>query len=136
MRRVSSGQSGFTLIEVLVASAIAIASMGLLMSLFAASLDRMSRIETQSQRLIVEKEIVSRLSLVNPAFLPSGQGRMGAWSYRWESEPITEFHQVTGYFSGEAPQRFIALYLMKFEIADPDNKKTTMEVKRLGWRSG
>ncbi|MBT5197781.1 MAG: type II secretion system protein, partial [Gammaproteobacteria bacterium] len=45
MKRYRSCQKGFTLVEVLVASAIGIASMGLLLSLFAGSLDRMSRVE-------------------------------------------------------------------------------------------
>ena len=78
-------QSGFTLIEVLVASSIAIASMGLLLSIFAGGLDRMSRVEVVSQQLIAEKEIVTRLSLVNPAVTATGEGAIGQWRYVWSA---------------------------------------------------
>lgn len=127
-------QKGFTLVEVLIASSIAIASMGLLLSLFASSLDRMSRVETQSQRLIAEKEILVRLSLINPALTRSGKGKVGQWTYTWESEPLTDFRKTTDYFSSDIPQSSVALFSIRIELAHPGNKTANLEIQRLGWR--
>ena len=125
---------GFTLIEVLVASAIAIASIGILINLFAGSLDQLSRIENRAGQLVVEKEIVTRLSLVNPAKETAGQGEVGAWRYQWQSEPETEFRRLVDYFSSESPPRLIALFLVSVEIAGPGGTTKTLEIKRVGWK--
>ena len=126
-------QTGFTLIEVLVASAIGLASMGLLLSLFAGSLDRMSRVEMQSQRLIVEKEIVGRLSLINPAQTRSGKGNLGKWSYVWRSQPLTEFRETSAYFLSESAATEVALFTIRLSTAN--KKPVDIELQRLGWRT-
>ena len=128
-------QAGFTLIEVLVASAIGIASIGLLLSLFAGSLDRMSRVETQSQRLIVEKEIVGRLSLINPAATRTGKGSLGKWTYHWSSQPLTEFRKTTDYFSSDSTPRKVALFMINIRLGAANGKTVDIEIQRLGWRT-
>ena len=135
MKYTRSRQAGFTLIEVLVASAIGIASIGLLLSLFAGSLDRMSRVETQSQRLIVEKEIVGRLSLINPAATRSGKGSLGKWTYNWSSQPLTEFRKTTDYFSSDSAPRKVALFIISIRLGAANGKTVDIEIQRLGWRT-
>jgi len=135
MKLYRSPQAGFTLVEVLVASAIAIASMGLLLSLFVSSLDRMSRVETQSQQLIAEKEILGRLSLVNPAATRSGKGTAGQWTYSWSAEQVTEFRKITDYLSGEAPPGHVALFLIRIEMRAPRGKTVERNIRRLGRRT-
>ena len=135
MKRYRSCQKGFTLVEVLVASAIGIASMGLLLSLFAGSLDRMSRVEAQSQRLIVEKEIVGRLSLVNPAATRSGKGTSGQWAYSWSAQPVTEFRKITDDLIGETPPGNVALFLIRIEMRAPRGKTVELNIRRLGRRT-
>ena len=134
MKFTSSYQAGFTLVEVLIASAIAMASMGLLLSLLANSLDRMSRVETHAQRLIVEKEILGRLSLINPAERQSGQGQIGKWTYSWQSQPLTNFQKITDYFNYDVPPRDVALFSISIEIGKPNVKTVNLEIQRLGWR--
>ena len=131
----SGRADGFTLVEVLVASAIAIASLGILMSLFAGSLDRMARVEVSSQQLIAEKEVVNRLSLINPAIRPSGKGQIGPWRYEWQSQPITEFRQVTDYFPTDPVSRKVAVFLISVKLELPENKSVSLEINKLGWRS-
>ena len=134
MKQFRSQQAGFTLVEVLVASAIAIASMGLLLSLFASSLDRIYRVEVQSQQLIVEKEIITQLSLVNPAITRSGQGKIGKWTYSWRSQPITEFREMTDDISGDTPPGRVALFSIAIEMGAPNGKTVELGIQRLGWR--
>lgn len=128
-------QAGFTLIEVLVASAIGLASIGLLLSLFAGSLDRMSRVETQAQRLIVEKEIVGLLSLINPAKTRSGKGNMGKWTYDWRSQPLTEFKETSAYFISESAPTEVALFVITIRLRAANKKTVDLEIQRLGWRT-
>ena len=135
MKYTRSGQAGFTLIEVLVASAIGIASIGLLLSLFAGSLDRMSRVEALSQRLIVEKEIVGRLSLINPAATRPGKGSLGKWTYNWSSQSLTEFRKTTDYFSSDSTPRKVALFIISIRLGAANGKTVDIEIQRLGWRT-
>ena len=135
MKSTRSRQAGFTMIEVLVASAIAIASMGLLLSLFAGSLDRISRVEEQSQRLILEKEIVGRLALINPAATRSGKGSLGKWTYHWSSQPLTEFRETTDYFSSESTPRKVALFVISIRMGTANGRTADIEIQRLGWRT-
>ena len=135
MKYLRPRQTGFTLIEVLVASAIGLASMGLLLSLFAGSLDRMSRVEMQSQRLIVEKEIVGRLSLINPAKTRSGKGNLGQWTYDWRSQPLTEFRETSAYFLSESAATEVALFTISIRLSTANKKPVDIEIQRLGWRT-
>ena len=79
-------ESGFTLIEVLVASAIVIASIGVLLQLFASGLDRMHRSGTVAHRILLERQIVSELKSVNPAQQNSGKGSAEGWHYSWRGQ--------------------------------------------------
>lgn len=135
MRQRISRNSGFTLIEVLIASAIAVASMGLLLSLFGNGLDRLERIENQAQQIVVEKEILSRLSLVNPAKENSGKGVIGDWGYNWTASPLTNFQHVTDYFGAAPYPRYVALFKIDIEIQPDDSQALELQVERLGWQS-
>ncbi len=133
MMLLPSRQRGFTLIEVLIASSIAVAAMGLLLGLFATSLDRMSRIEVHSQQLIAEKEVVGRMSLINPAEWRTGTGRVGKWKFTWETEALSEFEPTTDYFSSDAPPRNVALFLIKVNMVYVEGKTVDFQLKKLGW---
>ena len=124
---------GFTLIEVLVASAIAMASIGVLLALFASGLQRMSRAETHAQQLIVEKEVLSRLSQVNPAISRSGSGEVGEWTFNWTARPLTGFKPVTDYFASDIP-RSVAMFSISLELQKTGDKQAVFEFKKLGWR--
>ena len=129
------GQSGFTLVEVLVASSIAIASMGLLLNLFGAGLDRMARVELQSQQLIVEKAVTLQLAEVNPAAETQGEGRAGDWVYRWQTTRITPFRQGTDFIDGAIEPRDFALFLISIDLQKPGRNARSFELRQVGWRS-
>lgn len=135
MRREISKNAGFTLVEVLVASAIAVTSMGLLLSLFGSGLERMARVEDQAQQIVVEKEILSRLSFINPAEIKSGKGTIGDWTYNWTASPSTDFQHVTDYFGAAPYPRYVALFNIDIDIKTDDSKIFEFRVERLGWRS-
>ena len=106
-----------------------------LLSLFAAGLDRMQRMEQAAQQLIVEKEIVDRIASVNPVTQPTGEGYLGDWRYTWKARPQAEFKRVTDYFDSEAPTRHVALFVLDIEIEQAGGKSVTLAIKKMGWRS-
>ncbi|MCF7980433.1 MAG: prepilin-type N-terminal cleavage/methylation domain-containing protein [Pseudomonadales bacterium] len=129
-----SRNTGFTLIEVLIASAIVMGSIGLLLSLFGSSLDRMQRVGEQAHIIIAEKEIINRLSVINPAKQQKGEGKFGDWAYQWSAHPITSFKHVSDYL-GEIPYpRYLALFAIDIEIIRPERKTINLRIHRLGWR--
>ena len=132
---VTSRQSGFTLVEVLIAASIAIAAMGLLLNFFAASLNQMAHLEQQSQQLIVEKALAVEFAEINPAATTGGTGKMGEWTYQWRTDRITPFTQGTDFLDGEIPPRHFALFLITVELKQGEQKTRQFELKQLGWRA-
>jgi len=127
-------QAGFSLIEVLVAAAIMIMSMGLILQLFGSGIDRMHRVGRHAKQIIVEKEIYSRLSTVNPAELTNGRGVVGDWSYDWTSGQIEPYQHISPVL-GEAPYpRYVALYRLTVAMLGPEQESYELDIYRIGWR--
>lgn len=127
-------QRGFTLIEVLIASAIVMASMGLMMNLFSSGLDRMHRVGSHAHQIIVEKEINNRLNTTNFARQSEGIGNVEGWSYLWKATQIEGFSHVSEML-GEIPYpRYVALFAIDITIESIAGKKIHWTVKRLGWQ--
>ena len=132
-----SRQRGFSLIEVLIASAIMILSMGLILQLFGSGLDRMHRVGRHAKQTLYEKEIYARLSTVNPAVEKSGEGKLGDWSFNWTVDQVEEFKPVSDVFGDPPYARDIALYRVDVAVDRPDREEDyRLELFRLGWRGG
>lgn len=123
---------GFTLIEVLVASAIVIASLGTLIQLFGAGLDSMHRAGEHAHRILAERQILADLSQINPATTSQGEGDAEQWHYRWRAQPASSFlpiHDPNGLIRREA-----AIYDVQVTLMRPQRREVTFMLKRLGWR--
>src|SRR5690606_9238010 len=81
-------QQGFTLIEVLVASAILIASMGVILQLFNAGLSSMHRAGHAQHQLLAQRHIYTALQLVNPSTDTARTGEIIGFQYQWDAERI------------------------------------------------
>ncbi len=134
MRHPCASQRGFTLIEVLIASAIAIASMGLLLQLFGSGLDRLNRVSLSAHRIVAEKEIINRLSTINPALSSKGKGVVEGLKYSWKVKQLKPYQHVSPTL-GEIPYpRYVALYQINIELIRQDGYKSQLEITRLGWK--
>lgn len=135
MRHPRASQQGFTLIEVLIASAIAVASMGLLLQLFGSGLDRLNRVSLNAHRIIAEKEIINRLSTINPALTAQGKGVVEGLEYSWKAKQLKPYKHVSPAL-GEIPYpRYVALYQINIELLRQDGYQSHLEIMRLGWKS-
>ena len=135
MRHPRASQRGFTLIEVLIASAIAVASMGLLLQLFGSGLDRLNRVSLNAQRIVAEKEIINRLSTLNPALTSKGKGTVEGLEYSWQVKQLKPYKHVSPAL-GEIPYpRYVALYQINIKLIRHDGYQSHLEITRLGWKS-
>ena len=131
----SHRQTGFTLIEVMIAAAIMIASMGLLLQLFGSGLDRLQRVGEQAHLIVAEREIHAQIGLLNLASRSSGTGLAAGWAYSWKARQIEPYRHVSGDL-GEAPfPRYVALYAIDVVVERPERPDVEWETQSLGWRA-
>ena len=123
---------GFTLIEVLVASAIVITSMGLLLALMGSGLDRLHRVGAQAQLIIAQKQISNRLSTINPAVVNSAEGQVAGIEFSWVARPQTKFRKVADPLGEVHTSRVAALFSIEITLKTEPERVWT--VTRLGWR--
>jgi len=125
-------ESGFTLIEVLVASAIIMVSIGVLMQLFASSLGQSKKTGQVAHLLTTERVIIHTLERVNPALQEKGEGLVEGLTYQWHAVVRDPFRPV---FDPEGfSERKIALFTMMVDINTRRGRKYHFTYEQLGWK--
>jgi len=119
------------LIEVLVASAIVVASIGVLLQIFASGLDRIHRSGNVAHRILIERQIVSDLKAINPVLQHSGEGIVEGWNYRWRADKLTEFRAMQ--ISGSLTTKKAALFNINVDLIQGEELEHTFELLLLGW---
>jgi len=128
-----SYESGFTLIEVLVASAIIMASIGVLMQLFASGLDRTQRAGQVAHMLMAQRAIVHQLEMVNPADQKGGEGVAEGIHYRWKAKTLAPV--VPMYDSDHRPWRQLGLFSLHVIMEHGSGKHREFNMKLVGWQA-
>ena len=126
-------QQGFTLIEVLVASAIVIMSIGTILQLFSVGLDQNQRVAQLAHLLTAQRTITAELEQINPAQQQKGQGVTAALSYQWEAKivlPYKNIYEEESFFPQE-----LALYNINVQIEKPRDGRYQFNLQQIGWRS-
>jgi len=128
-----AGEQGFTLIEVLVASAIIMASIGILMQLFASGLDRTRRAGQLAHLLSAQRTIAHQLEMVNPATQKRGKGVAEGIHYHWQADMLAPFAPI--YDPEDLSRRQLGLFLLRVTMQYGSNKQSEFDMKRLGWKT-
>lgn len=124
---------GFTLVEVLVASAIVIMSLGVLLQLFASGLDRNHRAAELAHLLTAQKVIVANLELLNPAQTREGQGIAEGLTYQWSSQVVEHYRRI---YQPEAEfPREAALFQLNVQIGRVNGEAYFFSIQQIGWRA-
>jgi len=127
-----SRESGFTLIEVLVASAIIMTTIGVLMQLFASGLGQNKKAGQVAHLLIAERAIVHILEGVNPGVKDKGKGIAEGVRYQWHAvvrEPFLPVFDPEGF-----AERKVALFTMMVDLDTRNGKKHSFQYEQLGWK--
>jgi len=132
LKEYKNRELGFTLIEVLVASTIVFASIGILLQIFSSNLDKMHHSSIVAHRLLIEKLIVASLQDINPSLQSRGKGKVEGVSYQWSARPIVDFKKSNTPFIKDV--RVFAVYKVKVLLVGPKYIKYHFDVLLLGWK--
>lgn len=125
-------QSGFSLLEAIVALAI-LASVG--MALFAAmnqSLSMVAKAEKVRERESALRNAVAWIQIVNPALQPRGEHELGDLLLRWTSEPVEQPRDATTGHAQAGLYR-VGLYRMRLELDREGQPLAEIELRRVGY---
>ena len=124
---------GFTLLEVLVASAIVVSTIGIIIQLFGASMNQMDRVEFNAKLIVVQREVGHRLRYVNPLTESSGRGVASGWPYEWQASQTRELRPVSTDLGEPVFDRSVALFRIDIEVTPEDRAPVSWSIDRLGW---
>jgi len=123
---------GFTLVEVLIASAIVMLSMGVLLQLFGSGLDRIQRAGQTAHLLTVQRVIMHTFESINPAIQSEGKAESEGLSYTWKASLREPFRPLRG--SEAYIKREIALFTISISVKTMRGKEYSFNFDQLGWR--
>jgi len=126
-------ESGFTLVEVLIASAIIMASIGVLMQLFASGLDRTQRAGKVAHLLTAQRVIVHELEVINPAIQKSGEGSAEGISYQWKV--VADEAMKPAYDPDGGLNRQIGLFKVQVAMKLKLGKSKEFTFELIGWKN-
>jgi len=128
-------ENGFTLIEVLVASAILFVSMGTILQIFIANLEGMEHSAKMAQSILAERQVLKKLKGINPAIQKSGEGSIEGISYQWTAQKESEGQEIR--LPSELKvlkSRVIGLYKVQVEMQRNQKQLKGFSPILLGWK--
>lgn len=133
MRRVTRGrQSGFTLLEAIVAMVIMATALLALYSWLSTSMLALNRAQAQTLALEDARIAMAVLDDLNPFVEPTGERRIEPLSVRWRSEPLTE--RRPGLSQVGFPTQFdFILYRVDVEVWRGETRTRDFSVRKAGW---
>jgi type II secretory pathway pseudopilin PulG len=129
--------AGFSLLEALVALAIAALCLIPLMSLQRTYIDGQRRHEAALQRAETQKNALTILRQINPTDEPEGQAVLPPdLTVSWTAPEISDLKTSTGFPSGDG-QYQVQLYRLDASVTRGDQKVVPdFSVERVGWTQG
>jgi prepilin-type N-terminal cleavage/methylation domain-containing protein len=125
---------GFTLIEVLIASAIMTTSMGVLLQLFSSSISRMIRAGEIAHNLLIEQQIMQELAILNPVQKNQGDSVIAGKKMHWQAT-LKKEPQTMPLTQGEfGTEKFAGLYEITVSFNDANGKPLSLHWEQLGWK--
>lgn len=123
-------QRGFTLIEVLIASAIVGAAIGLLLQLFASATERVHKAASHAHIILAQKQIYQDIQNINPHIVRQGRGEAEAVKYQWKAEKLTQAYAI---YDNDLVIKKISIYNISVHLQLPDGKTNQLHWQQLAW---
>jgi prepilin-type N-terminal cleavage/methylation domain-containing protein len=125
--------SGFTLVEVLVAMAIVALGFSALFELQSQGFRSLIKSGRVAKQILVEKQIVQHITLLNPADKPQGEDTVMDVSYSWQARQIIAPAQVRD--PAEFAKRKVALFEIVIKMRDANGRQSQLTLQQIGWYS-
>ena len=126
-----SGQSGFTLIEAIVALVVLAAVMVGFFAFLSSALNGAHRMELASVAYDHRENALQLATALNPMEVPEGTLNLGKYRIHWTSTVIGDIRQSSRFPAGRGDFK-VALYRMVFSFPD-DQDVPPIEVTRMGY---
>ena len=123
-------QKGFTLIEVLIATLLVTAALGLLLQLFASAAIRTHKAAGHARIILAQKQIYQQISALNIHNVKKGKGNIENINYQWQAKQQTKYYPL---YDNDELMTKITRYLVNVELQLKDGKKRKFQWEQLAW---
>ena len=126
-------ESGFSLLEAIVAIAILALSGGALLGWINTMLVSVGRLEAQAERDFAIQQSIAVLSTINPMTDPSGNRRLGRFDMLWQASEVEPATDGVNRFGLKGLYR-VGLYNMEIELKKDGDLFTEFAVRHVGYQ--
>jgi general secretion pathway protein I len=127
-----SGEHGFTLLEAIVAIAIASGVGGALFALVNSTLDNYYRVEAAHERQVAKRTAYEYIQTINPMKAPTGKQRLGPYRVRWEAKPVKPVMPARQ--SPVGSNYNLGLYRLQVKVEKDGKAFTAFTLRRVGYK--
>jgi prepilin-type N-terminal cleavage/methylation domain-containing protein len=126
--------SGFTLVEVLVASAIVISAIGVILQLFSSGMTGMHKAGHAQHMILVERQLYEQIQQLDLTQIRRGEGELSGVKFSWAARPQGEqfFTAADNNFEVISFQMYQVTVALVLEGRSPKS----FEFKKLNYRAG
>jgi prepilin-type N-terminal cleavage/methylation domain-containing protein len=128
----TQGDSGFTLIETIVALVILASAVAVFSSFLSGQLNGAGRVEQAADSYDRHMNALEIATAINPMATPQGTFDLGTYRIAWSSQLIGEVRQSSRYPAGRGIFK-VGLYRITFSFIG-DTQTAPIAVTRLGYR--
>ena len=127
-------QSGFSLLEAIVAMVVMATALLALYAWLSSSTLGLTRAQAQTRALADSRSALALVETINPMLEPSGQRRLGDIEVSWTTTPVVP--RRTGLTRAGQPSLYeVALYDMEVSVRRDGGTEETFALRRAGYEA-
>lgn len=127
-------QSGFTLLEAIVAMVVMATALMALYAWLSSSTLAMTRAQAQNRALEDARSALALVETINPMLEPTGERQLGEIAVSWQSTPVAP--RRTGRTRAGMPSLFdVTLYQMDVTVERAGEPAHGFSLRRAGWEA-
>jgi len=127
-------QSGFSLLEAIVAMVVMATALLALYAWLSSSTLGLTRAQAQTRALADSRSALALVETINPMLEPSGQRRLGDIEVSWTTTPVVP--RRTGLTRAGQPSLYdVALYDMEVSVRRDGGTEETFSLRRAGYEA-
>ncbi|MDH0287783.1 prepilin-type N-terminal cleavage/methylation domain-containing protein [Pseudomonas sp. GD04087] len=127
-------QSGFTLLEAVVAMTLLVTVGGALLAWINSTFVMVERMEAVQRRIVTSRLALAYLEQLNPAVQDSGQVQLGHYLLEWKSQALTEQAPVVGRYTGNPGPYVASLFRVTARVSEEGARPVELAVELPGYR--